>query len=159
MRLADQGVEMSGSYPLTALDRLIPLLDQIEGEVTFRLNFTRDTNEHRVVKGKISACLRLICQRCLMPTLFPIEREVLLGIVEDLMAAERIPANFEPLLVENSIISVREMVEDELILSLPVVATHEHGYCPTEDLLKRYTPREEGHSDEGPNPFGVLKSI
>ncbi|CAK0760703.1 conserved hypothetical protein [Gammaproteobacteria bacterium] len=115
VRLADQGGEICGSYPLAALDRLVPLLHQVEGEVAFRLRFARDNEGRRVVLGQVSARLCLTCQRCLMPTWFSVAREVRLGVVADITAADQLPTELDPLVVEGAT-SVREMVEDELIL-------------------------------------------
>jgi uncharacterized protein len=152
-------VEFSGSYPLVALERLAPLLHQTEGEVGFWLSFERNADGQRVVRGKISTQLSLICQRCLTPTYFPVEREVLLGVVENLTAADQLPIDLDPLLVEG-LVSVREIVEDELLLALPVVATHERDHCPADEVLKQYLPQKENNDEkEMSNPFSVLKSI
>jgi uncharacterized protein len=84
---------------------------------------------------------------------------VLLGVVEDLAAADRLPAELDPLLIEGPT-SVREMVEDELILALPVVAMHEHAQCPAREVLEQYVP-QAGSSDgeERHNPFAILTSL
>jgi len=160
VRLADQGVDISGSYPLVALDRLVPLLHQTEGVVDFRLRFERDIGGRRLVKGQVLARLSLTCQRCLMPTWFSVKREVLLGIVANLTAANQLPVELDPLVVENTL-SVREIVEDELLLELPVVAMHEIDQCPAREVLEQYVPREEEGRDgpEKPNPFAALKLI
>jgi uncharacterized protein len=160
IRLADQEQEICGSYPLAALERLVPLLHQVEGEVSFRLRFTRDVDGRRIVKGNVSSRLCLTCQRCLMPAWFPVEREVLLGVVGDLAAADRLPSELEPLLLVEGATSVRDMVEDELILALPVVAMHEPDQCSAQEVIEQYVLGEDG-SDEGEtiNPFAILKSF
>ncbi|CAK0740334.1 23S rRNA accumulation protein YceD [Gammaproteobacteria bacterium] len=153
-------MEISGSYPLAALERLAPLLHQAEGEVAFRLHFSKDREGRRLVTGQVAARLVLVCQRCLAPTWFPVEREVLLGIVANLAAADQLPAELDPLVVADTL-SIREMVEDELILELPVVAMHEIDQCPAREVLEQYVPGEEEGSNglARPNPFAVLKSL
>jgi uncharacterized protein len=94
-----------------------------------------------------------------MPTWLPVEREVLLGVVEDLTAADQLPTELDPLLVEGSATSVREMVEDELLLTLPVVAMHERTQCPGREVLEQYVPRtEENEEAERLTPFAILKA-
>jgi uncharacterized protein len=161
LRLANQGVEFNGSYPLSALDRLVPQLQQAQGEVSFRFCFTKDIEGRQVVKGSVVARLCLTCQRCLMPLWFPVDREVFLGIVEDLAAADHLPVEMDPLLVEGDTTSVRAMVEDELILALPVVAMHERADCTAGEILELYDAlTEEDHSSEEKlNPFAALRTF
>jgi len=158
LRLADQGVELKGSYSLSTFTRLVPLLCKVEGDVCFRLCFTKDIKGRRVVKGELVAHLCLPCQRCLMPFWFSIEREISLGIVEDLTAADQLPIEMDPLLVEEGSTSVRTMVEDELLLALPVVAMHERTDCPAIEILEQTITKDKDHSgEEKLNPFALLR--
>lgn len=156
--LADKEAKINGNYPLAKLDRLLPLLYQNEGEVIFQLFFTKDHDKRRIVSGKITARLCLTCQRCLAALWLNIDHEVLLGIVENLVAADELPSELEPLLVEKGIISLREIVEDELILSLPVVAMHEPNHCPAQEILVRYNIDKNDSATTNNNPFSILKS-
>ncbi len=157
VRSANQGQEISGSYPLVGLDRLAASLHQADGEAEFRLCFATSPEGRRVVSGQVSARVSLLCQRCLMPFWFPIERDVLLGVVADLAAASQLPDELEPLVAEG-VVSVREMVEDELLLALPVVATHPLDECPAREVLEQYGQGECCTLAGQRNPFAVLKT-
>lgn len=154
LRLADQTVAFSGHYPLAEFGRLAPLLNPAEGEATFEFRFSREMNGRRVVRGNVSAHLSLICQRCLMPMDFPVDQTVCLGVVENLAQAEQLPDEWDPLLVEDGMTSVRNLVEDELLLALPVVARHDPPHCAE-------TPEQDGEdlspeTLESPHPFAAL---
>ena len=138
VRWANQGVAIKGGYSLATLDRLVPLLHTSEGEVTFALSFECNEEGRRVVRGQIAAKLVLLCQRCLAPMIFSVDRVVSLCVAEDLAAVDRLPNTCEPLLLEKGLVSVHTLVEDELILDLPVVALHDLTQCPAQTLIERY---------------------
>ncbi|CAK0765211.1 23S rRNA accumulation protein YceD [Gammaproteobacteria bacterium] len=139
-RLADQEREIRGTYPLAKLDRLIPSLHSPEGEVVFALHFGRDLESKPVIHGQVTTKLSLICQRCLTPMWFLIDCPVFLGIVQSMSEADRLPEEAEPLLVTETLVSIQELIEDELILALPIVATHEMEECPARETLEGITP-------------------
>ena len=135
LRLADQGRELRGSYPLATLERLVPMLHQPQGEVNFTLRFSRVGDGTRLVRGKVQATLVLTCQRCLMPMEFLVDQSVCLGVIETLRAADLLSEELEPLLVEGPV-SLRDLVEDELLLAVPVVARHDLHECPAREFIE-----------------------
>ncbi len=158
-RWAEQGKEIVGHCPLADLERLVTSLSAAEGGVDFRLCFGTDTEGRHLVTGRITTHLSLLCQRCLSPFGFPVDREVSLCVVEDLDSVDRLPAAYDPLMVEDGFVSVREVVEDELLLSLPVVATHALEQCPARAVLAQYAAEEPQEGVGKPNPFSILRSV
>lgn len=135
LRLADQGREIHGTYPLATLARLTPSLDSLEGEVVFVLHFMREAGGRPVVRGQITTKLSLTCQRCLTPMWFLVDRPISLGIVQSMSEADQLPEELEPLLITETLTSIQELIEDELILALPIVASHEMEECPVSNVL------------------------
>jgi uncharacterized protein len=163
LSLAARGRTLEGRIPLAALSRLVPLLQGAEGDAVYRLHFEMDEGGVPRVNGQVEATLLLQCQRCMEAMPFPVSSRVRLGIVRDRQAAEQLPANLEPLLVSEEGITVAAIVEDELILALPVVAMHELEVCPQGEAFRTNPGDDQGQgsadSEKRENPFAVLAQL
>jgi uncharacterized protein len=69
----------------------------------------------------------LVCQRCLGPLRLPLSSESRVGLVESMEQADRLPADAEPVWIEDRKVDLDEIVEEELLLALPLVPLHEPG--------------------------------
>jgi uncharacterized protein len=63
----------------------------------------------------------LTCQRCLQPIEWPVTSDSQVALVADAAEADRVADGLETYLVENDRVSVRDLVEEELLLALPLV--------------------------------------
>lgn len=158
LRRAEQGQAYRGQVALSRMDRLGRTLASTEGAVQVELYLDRDEQRIAYLRGTIQARLLVICQRCLEPMPLELEREMLLGLVRNEQEAERLPAQYEPLLVTPGAMAVAGIIEDELILALPIVALHGEG-----QRCMAYTPaRPAEQGDDVPadaGPFAVLKEL
>ena len=161
--LATQGRLIEGEVALADLKRILPLLRSSNGVVVFSLNFDVDEMGMPRVRGKVQTNLSLQCQRCMEDMEYPVLSRVRLGIVPSREAAKQIPDNYDPLVSdeETSIVSI---VEDELILALPIVAMHKIEDCPQGDtyIVKNDGQGDDKHSNAGAgreNPFSVLAKL
>ncbi len=161
-RLAEQQAELAGSYPLAALDRLVSSLHSATGEVTFQLSFGM-SGDRAVVTGQVATRLPLTCQRCLRPVSWSVNRDISLGVILNPDQVADLPDCYEPLVVApDGTVALRDIVEDELILELPVVAFHPLAVCPARDQVSNYGPGETEaleELDQRPNPFAVLQGL
>lgn len=157
LALAAKGRTLKGQVPLAQLERLVPSLYGAEGVAEVELCFDRDEVGLPCVKGTITAELTLQCQRCMQAMVLPLTIDVSLGIVTSKAAAEKLPDNYDPLLVGAEPIKVADIVEDELILALPIVAMHEVKDCPSGDQYQR--TEEEAVQPKRENPFAVLAEL
>lgn len=159
-KYADQNKILEGEIALYLMPRLTDLLVDSQGKVNVRLEFDRDPQRLRIVKGKLTSTVNLLCQRCLQPVMQDIESEFTLGIVFNDEQAENLPRAYEPLLVEDEKLVVLDVIEEELILSLPMFAYHEScgvdGYKQTDNSE---TSAEELPEEKKPNPFEVLAGL
>jgi uncharacterized protein len=97
----------------------------------------------------------LECQRCLQPVeiSLAVNRSFLFVEGED-AAAELDAESEDDVLALTRALDVRALIEDELLLELPIVPRH--GHCP-EPLA---APQEDpALIDEKPNPFAVLAAL
>ena len=151
--LATQGRLIEGKVALADLKRVLPLLRSSNGEVVFSLNFDIDEMGMPRIRGKVQATLSLQCQRCMEDMEFPVLSRVRLGIVPSREAAKQIPDNYDPLVSddETSIVSI---IEDELILALPIVAMHKIEDCPQGDT---FIVKHDGQAGDRPTDVGTGK--
>lgn len=190
LRLAKQGSKLVGKQSLEKMSRLrqgILLQDDIvitsqkhvleEGQKEHRdigvadveLEFGEDNERIPFIKGRAQANVYITCQRCLEPMLLELDASFLLGAVEDEAKASQLPEQYEPLMISGRSSSLTEIIEDELILSVPLVALHKVDQCSASELLlamasdaARENEKEQGNGKERGkvnNPFSVLSSL
>lgn len=152
MVAARRGVE--GRLPLSALERLRDSLVDDEGEVAYALDFGTDELQVPYVEMRIDARLPLLCQRSLQRFLFPVETVLRLGLIREEADEAALPPGYEPLLVpHDGMLRAAELVEDELILAVPVVPT-----MPGTEAMERDWPAEEVEQERA-NPFAALAAL
>ena len=106
---------------LNRMQRLVSLIESDEGEARFRARFSYDRQKHVVIDLFVEAELTLLCQRSLAPYSEPVRRRSQLVVVESLSEQDSLPADYDPVLVENHRMALLEVVEDELLLGVPQV--------------------------------------
>lgn len=160
-RLAETGAVLSGSVALKGMTRLAYLHDD-EGSAEVKLAFGTDGQGIRYATGRIRAELHLVCQRCLQPMMFPIDVALRLGLVHP-EEAEQLPDDYEPLVYDEPAVEVARIVEDELVLALPIVPMHAPQDCPagTKAGAGRARPKEaaKGGKQDRRHPFTGLAEL
>jgi uncharacterized protein len=158
LKYADQNKVLEGEIALELMPRLLEIVLESEAEVKIRLEFDRDEQKLRVLKGQLSADLVLVCERCLEPVNKRVESEFALGIVLTDEQAKNLPGYYEPLLVDPESLELLEVIEEELMLSLPMFAYHDD--CELDTSALRNEEVEQSQKDEDkPNPFSVLSEL
>ncbi|HHH47489.1 MAG TPA: metal-binding protein [Gammaproteobacteria bacterium] len=158
LSLAEKGRTLSGQLPLRGLDRLCQSLQDEKGVVDVSLHFDKDEVGQPRVMGRLAAVLQLQCQRCMQVMEMPVSVDVRLGIVRTQKQAESLPGNYDPLLVSEQPMTAADIVEDELILALPLVALHEMKSCPAAEALAERDEQDEV-VPQRKNPFAVLAEL
>ena len=160
---ANEAGQLDGQWPLTQFDRLsdaavAPVRPAEAGEVRWVAR-----GERRVMRGgeaqvwlhlTAATALSLECQRCLKPVGVSVDitRNFLFVHGED--AAAQLDADSEDdVLALTRALDLRELVEDELLLALPLVPRHE--VCPEPLPLRP----DEDVADDAPNPFAALAAL
>jgi uncharacterized protein len=116
---------------------------KIEGRTTVELQVTGE--------------LVLTCQRCLRPCTCTVNDNASLVVMAS--DAEEVPGGFDPLLGDAERLSVTELVEEQLLLGLPLVPKHATaalcGATPTE-IAASVT---EAAAGETQRPFANLREL
>ena len=156
-RFAEQDLHLDGAVKLIDMQRLNatrPFANESE-RATVNLHFGVDEQGLTYLKGHIQTNLELQCQRCLEPLTYEIISDFALGIVRSLEEEKALSDQFEPAMVKEGQLALRELIEDEIILNLPIIPRHEPEVCKVK-LPLADTGWEEGR---GENPFQVLQSL
>jgi DUF177 domain-containing protein len=120
-RMVQARRSFEGTLPLASLGRLGGSLAAADGEADYRLEFGRDELGTDYLAVVVDAELPLTCQRTLEVYRQPVHVEQRLGLISDESEEASLPPGYEPLLVQDGVVHLAEVIEDELILALPVV--------------------------------------
>jgi len=162
---AAAGGELAGAWPADRLPRLLaatlaPQDGTPRSEVAWRVS-----GERRALPGAGSQPslgigadteVTLECQRCLQPMRVPLHAERRVFFVEGEDAAEALDAESEDdVLALTPALDLTELIEDELLLALPLVPRHEQ--CP--EPLPRAFVEDDAAADPADHPFAVLAAL
>jgi uncharacterized protein len=143
-----------GRLPLSSMTRLQGLLNDTDGEARYTIEFDQDALRVPYVELRIEAQLPLVCQRSLQRFLLPVSLVQRLGLVRDEADEAALPPDYEALLVpEDGMLHPADLVEDELVLAVPVVPVN-----PESDAVERDWPAQEEELAKA-NPFAALASL
>ncbi len=153
-RWAELGKRVSGRMAMARFTRLAGLIAGGAPEVEVELGLAIDVHGRAIVSGRARAELSLQCQRCLRRMSYPVDVRFRLAVVGSASEAERLPDDIDPLLLGEGRLSTLDLIEDELILSLPLVPRHPPEQCAVQQ------GRPSGPSDpEAVGPFEVLGAL
>jgi len=153
-RAAEVGRSFRGDVPIAKMPRLAAELYSKSGLLQVEIEFLVDNRLVRSAWGAISGNIHARCQRCLGDIELPIDIGFRLGIVFSENDFDRLPEDYEPLLVTGDMMKTLDIIEDEVILALPGVLVHEvcstgHKNHVLDEILDE--PRK--------NPFAVLEEL
>jgi uncharacterized protein len=157
-RMVSARRSFQGSLPIAAMPRLCEVLADEAGVATYELDFGRDEYGTAYVDVRVQAPLWLVCQRTLEPFVLPVTVESRLGLIRSEREEAALPPGCEPLLIaEDDKLNPIDVIEDELLLALPLVPVNPDSALPEEVTRP---PAEETPAQERPdNPFAVLREL
>jgi uncharacterized protein len=146
-----------GSLRVAAMPRLCEMLASSAGEVRFELEFGRDELGTSFVDVRAEASLSMLCQRSLEPFMLPVAVSARLGLIKLEREEAGLPPDCEPLLVpEHGRLSPVEVIEDELMLVLPMIPVNPDSRLA--DAVTGPEPVEESVGEgQKRHPFAVLR--
>ena len=161
-KLVEQGRLFEGRIPQQDFKRLQELLfSNDEGNnklIEVNLEFTRTDTRLPVIKGHIKAELQMVCNRCLDATDLHIDTNLEVVLVSSDAQAERLQEGFDIWMVEDQTLFLLDFIEDEILLALPIVITHED--CePARELIEVLPGDENTEEEQKENPFAALKDL
>jgi uncharacterized protein len=158
--LAASGGHLQGELSLWSMTRLKSLLNSDRGCVRIILDGGRDEQGVHYCVGQFSAELEVVCQRCMQSMGLPLVTRVCLGLIRSDSQAKSLPKAYEPLLSSDGNVVLSEMVEDELILALPVAPMHSDlRQCEALGFVLPEARDGGVPSQDEPSPFAVLSEL
>lgn len=160
-RMAAQGRSFEGVVDLGRAARLGGVLEAPAGEARVNLHFRVDELNVPVVEGRVKARLTVACQRCLEPMVLEVDAPIRAAFAASDAEAERLQAQYEPVVAEDETLRVLELVEDELLLALPLVPVHGSLEECAPHAARAMEPGAAQESpEEGPDgPFADLRKL
>lgn len=122
----------AGTLPLAQLPRLAAQLADDAGDLDVSLEAGKDAAGRPALRGTIHGELSLTCQRGLHPFRWPCQVETALRLVSSEAEEEKAMAEADTHLVEDDRLPLRDIVEDEVLLALPMMPR-----CDDPECLKR----------------------
>ena len=155
--VAEHAGRWVGRVPVSAFERLAPLIGKSDADVEVELTFESDSNGLVRVNGVVCVDAVLECQRCL--------EEVSQKIVADLdlrltsseeKLTELMPA-LDVMVIDAGPIPIVEIVEDDLIMSIPARVCATELDCPNEPRALSLGASVD--EDDATRPFAGLRAL
>ncbi|HZX29790.1 MAG TPA: YceD family protein [Rhodocyclaceae bacterium] len=129
---ARDGRVLEGTLAVSDLQRLHDLVTEVSGEIRYRLQGLKGQHGQPQLRLTASGNLPLACQRCLEAIRFDVEVDSVLELVPEgaEMSQDELEDDTRDFLPVAGSLDVAELVEDEVILALPVVPRHEDCGLP-----------------------------
>jgi uncharacterized protein len=157
-RLAETGGAVRGTLRVEELSRVAESLHDTEGTVDVELQFGIDEIGTRYIRGRLRTVLHMTCQRCLQALACPMDVQVLLGIALPGRTGD-FPERYEVLELEEENLDLVELIEDELMLALPIVPRHAPDECKYDSEVITLAESHEDPAEERQNPFKDLAGL
>jgi len=122
--MADRQVTLSGELDFGLLTRLKSLLHSDAGSVSATLRFRQRQAGWLAVTLEFQAWVELECQRCLEPFRQDLAESVDVAVAEAGSMPATTPAGFEPFEMTGGRLQPAQLIEDELIVAIPLVPKH-----------------------------------
>jgi len=152
--LAEKSVVLQGFIPLKSMSRLAESLSHNAGQAYIDWTFSLDDQQRLLIQGTVQAELSMECQRCLETLSLALNIAVALMTLHPHQTEAELLPNFEVLNLDSVPLLLSALVEDELILALPLVAMHEKCSPPLYAMSQESDFIEERH-----NPFQILSKL
>jgi uncharacterized protein len=136
---------ITGRLALAALPRLAASGCD-SADIDFAVEGSRKAEGQPSLRVSAGGSVGMTCQRCLQPLVVPVEVAAELELAESREAAEAADDEVDRVVASRNM-DVAALVEDEVLLALPMVAAHEECPLPADD------------DGPAPSPFAKLAGL
>ena len=151
-RFIDATGDISGSLEPQHYKRFAEMAILLPGgQVTVR--GSREPYGPRVVSGELQCEATMTCQRCLQPVTVTLKGSIRWGLVFSEREMLGLDQELDPILIEEGQLFLRQAIEDEMVLLLPIMPMHDscdNGWTPDP---------KPGDVSENKSPFAVLAAL
>lgn len=156
LQMVNDNRDLQGIVAPEALLRVQQAVVSIDAPLFASMHFSKEPMGGLLLVGSCQTQVSVRCERCLEPMSIKIENDFAYGLVFSDEQAKHLSKELEPaLLDEFGQLELQELLEDELLLSLPAVPKHENEHCFAE--LERLNAQTLELKKD--NPFSVLNTL
>jgi uncharacterized protein len=154
-RLARERGRLIGEATLAQMPRLAESVADGDTRLSYVIEGRVDSKGHPGALMTLNARLTLRCERCNEPVEFNLDRTVPFRFVASEQELNSIPVedDEQEIVIGSSAMPLLQWIEDEVILSLPLLPRHEN--C---SIANAHAPFDERQSERA-NPFAVLAAL
>ena len=162
---APQSYQGAGFLTMTDMPRLakeassVNLGDGFAWQMETHFENSPGSEPRQILDLALKGCLHLVCQRCLQDCAVNLDEKRRFVLVATESEADDYPLEDEEQepLVASQHFNLLETIEDEVLLSLPLIPKHPEGFCEPHATVFGLEDDEE--LDERENPFNILKNM
>lgn len=131
-KLGKEYKKLAGYVKINTLSRLKDILlvddlvDKEEVEILVNFNFSDLGFSRKVIEANVNQEVKLKCQRCLQGMVYNICAEIKIVLVKKFEEISGKFSSYEQITTDNNeLFDLYQLLEDEMILSLPIVIKHD----------------------------------
>jgi uncharacterized protein len=159
IQLAERGARLTGTLPVKSMPRLMQTCLEGSDDVYVDLLFERGEGEQVfLMHGTLRVRLHTTCQRCLEGMDLDVEASPWLMLMRPGGRRDRLDDEPDILVVDKPLL-LSALIEDELLLALPMVPTHALSECPAGTYVKQAMAGAGTAEGKKKNPFAVLDEL
>ena len=138
---AESGKVLRGVWAVRDFPRLCDLLQTDTGEMAYVVSGDRDEQRRPALRIELRGVLGLSCQRCLQPLEHRVTLDTLLTLArsQSEVDADPVDSSIERVIGGRDM-AVRELLEDELVLAVPLAPRHAACEAEQVDASERSLP-------------------
>ncbi len=142
-----------GKIKLDGFVRLQDYLSDSQGKLEYKVSGTLDKNGKPIIQVTIKGTINLHCQRCLDGLAHVLDIQTAILLVENESELSRLDGteSVDGILAASDT-DVLALIEDEIILSLPISPRHREDECSASELTSSYAIGKK-------HPFATLATL
>lgn len=151
--LSAEGGKLAGELDARTLPRAADQLAEgaDKAPIAWWITGGRDAAGRSLLTVRLDGAVPLVCQRCLQPFVATVAQATDLLLARDEAELARLDVEETEVVLANTMLDPRNVVEDELLLSLPLSPRHGEGECAA--------ARRPMADDGKPSPFAELAAL
>jgi uncharacterized protein len=146
---------LEGTTPVAEMGRLAEASQDGQGTIAWAVQGGNGDLGYPQLTLQVSGSINLLCQRCLTPLSVNIDSQSLLILAKDESRADEIEEQLDDdaidVIAVPDELNLRDLIEDEALLSLSLAPKHE--VCPGQPEVT------DVRTNEKTSPFAVLKNL
>ena len=158
---AKQGRKVSGQIAAKELPRVAEAVSKNDaGSISVTMSFSVSSLQFPMVQGTIEGSIVQTCQRCLQDAEVQIDQQFELLLINPQSQELASKEGYELFEYDGQFVSTLELIEDEVILAMPIVVKHE-DISDCDPNVRKWLQQKKSTdvATKRSNPFESLKNL